>query len=80
MKGKTDVHVLFSACDGCDGFEIVIGGWDNSKSMIRDKIQHPSGGYSATSTPDILSESEFRGFWISLKQENKVTNLSYLIF
>ena len=80
MKGKTDVHVLFSACDTCDGYEIVIGGWDNTKSMIRDKKQTPIGGYSETSTPDILSESEFRGFWISLKQENKVTNLSYLIF
>ena len=38
-RGSYDVHVLFSFCDGCDGFEIVIGGWNNAESVIREYKQ-----------------------------------------
>ena len=34
-QGGDDVHVLISFCNGCDGFEIVIGGWSNY-SLIRE--------------------------------------------
>ena len=35
-QGGDDVHVLISFCNGCDGFEIVIGGWSNTYSVIRE--------------------------------------------
>ena len=35
-QGRDDVHVLFSFCEGCDGFEIVLGGWNNQYSLIRE--------------------------------------------
>ena len=73
VKGSNDAHVLFSSCDGCDGYEIVIGGWNNSQSVIRQSKQVPNPGYNVTSTPDVLSVSEYRGFWISLKLEDKVS-------
>ena len=41
-RGSTDVHVLFSFCDGCDGFEIVLGGWGNQYSIIRGYKQEGS--------------------------------------
>merc|ERR1719479_64329 len=38
-RGTNDVHVLFSNCDGCNGFEIVIGGYGNQHSIIRENKQ-----------------------------------------
>ena len=38
-RGSNDGHILFSSCDGCDGFEIVIGGWSNQYSVIREYKQ-----------------------------------------
>ena len=34
--------------NGADGFEIVIGGWRNSQSVLRDQKQTPRIGYSVT--------------------------------
>ena len=34
--------------DGVEGFEIVIGGWRNGQSVLRDKKQTPRIGYSVT--------------------------------
>ena len=34
--------------DGLEGFEIVIGGWRNAQSVLRDKKQTPRIGYSVT--------------------------------
>ena len=38
-RGSNDGHILFSSCDECDGFEIVIGGWSNQYSVIREYKQ-----------------------------------------
>ena len=35
VRTQKDAHVLLSPCDGCDGYEVVIGGWDNSQSVLR---------------------------------------------
>ena len=42
--------------------EVFIGGWSNSKSVIRRNQTKPDVVEQAT--PDILSQNEFRGFWI----------------
>ena len=70
VKGLTDAVVLFSACDGCDGYEIVIGGWTNTQSVIRQSKQ--SINKIIQNTPDILSATEYREFWISLKLDDQV--------
>ena len=70
VKGSNDAHVLFSACDGCDGYEIVIGGWTNTQSVIRQSKQ--SINKIIQNTPDILSATEYREFWISLKLDDQV--------
>ena len=38
-RGSSDVHVLFSSCNGCNGLEVVIGGWGNQYSTIRQYKQ-----------------------------------------
>ena len=44
-------------------YEIVIGGWGNTQSVIRRSKQ--GNTKIEASTPSILSPTEFRGFWIT---------------
>ena len=38
VKTNTDAAVLLSPCDDfCNGYEILIGGWENTVSVIRDR-------------------------------------------
>lgn len=64
MKGKSDAHILFSNCHNCDGYEIVIGGWGNSQSALREGKQKQDT-QQLVKTPNILSETEWRRFWIT---------------
>ncbi|XP_078674665.1 uncharacterized protein LOC144912807 [Branchiostoma floridae x Branchiostoma belcheri] len=51
-------------------YEIVIGGWENTKSVIR---REPLGEKKVTaSTPGILSPDEFRIFWVSWTQNGAI--------
>ncbi|XP_077866401.1 uncharacterized protein LOC144354127 [Saccoglossus kowalevskii] len=65
VKANNDVHIGLSAQqhDLSNMYEIVIGGWGNSQSVIRRSKQ----GFNqvAVYTPGILSSSEFRGFWLT---------------
>ena len=36
VKGDRDANIMFCPCDGCDGYRVLIGGWANQKSFIRD--------------------------------------------
>jgi len=76
VKGQHNAHVLLSEegcnnceCPDCNGYEIVIGGWTNTQSVIRDAKATPYPGYAVTSTPGILSPEEYREFYISLRME-----------
>ena len=35
----SNAHLLLSPCEDCDGYEIVIGGWSNTQSVIREGMQ-----------------------------------------
>ena len=35
VRAAAEARVLLAPCDGCDGYEVVIGGWNNSQSVIR---------------------------------------------
>jgi len=69
-RGNNDGTILFSSCDGCDGFEIVIGGWANKYSVIRQFKQEDVID-ERTETPDIMSTTEMREFWIDVKAEGE---------
>ena len=36
VRGDRDANIMFCHCDGCDGYRVLIGGWANQKSFIRD--------------------------------------------
>ena len=63
---------MLSQNNGADGHEIVIGGWSNTQSVIRDTKQNPHPGYAVTKTSNYLSSSYYRGFWINLKDDGMV--------
>ena len=49
VKGFSDAHILLSPCDGCGkGYEIVIGGWNNNRSVIREDVHYPWPGFADT--------------------------------
>ena len=78
VKSPHDVHVVLSpkVYEGeerqKDLIEIVIGGWGNSESVIRRGNQGQELGNAQT--PNILSNDEFREFWIVTKmvEEDKL--------
>jgi hypothetical protein len=43
-------------------FQIFIGGWGNTKTAIRRNRAKPDK--AVVDTPDILSDAEYRGFWV----------------
>ena len=48
-------------------YNIVIGGWRNTKSVIRRRIQGIAEPHlTEISTPNILSSSDWRGFWVKI--------------
>ncbi|KAG5674974.1 hypothetical protein PVAND_004917 [Polypedilum vanderplanki] len=64
VKANNDAHLALSAINGeiIPMLEVFIGGWSNSKSVIRKNRTKPD--VVEQETPNILNGSEFRGFWI----------------
>uniref|UniRef100_X2B7D1 Farnesoic acid O-methyl transferase domain-containing protein n=1 Tax=Capitella teleta TaxID=283909 RepID=X2B7D1_CAPTE len=64
VRACSDVHVILSDVirDTADRYDIVIGGWANTKSAIRtfEQKEHVS-----VSTPEINSCQHHRAFWIT---------------
>ena len=62
VQASNDVHIGFM-CNACNEFyEIVIGGWANTKSVIRKKPVHTLHGHAraSASTPGICNGNENR--------------------
>ncbi|CAH1161215.1 unnamed protein product [Phyllotreta striolata] len=79
VRAANDAHIaLTTQAAECDPmYEIFIGGWGNSKSIIRKNRTKPD--VAEVPTPGILNPNEFRGFWIrwqngtiSVGRENEV--------
>ncbi|XP_033624558.1 macrophage mannose receptor 1-like [Asterias rubens] len=65
VKAASDVHIGLSSASSNQPamYEIIIGGWTNSNSAIRRCAQCPTNEVYI-STPNFLSDKEFRGFWV----------------
>ncbi|XP_029665075.1 uncharacterized protein LOC115236632 isoform X2 [Formica exsecta] len=64
VKTSNDAHVALTTGpqEGDPMYEVFIGGWSNSKSVIRRNRTKPE--VAEVETPDILNADEYRGFWI----------------
>jgi len=64
VKGDRDANIMFSPCDGCDGYRILLGGWNNYQSFIREEGLESNEEATLVVTPGLLSTEEFRRFYI----------------
>lgn len=64
VKCRNDAHVALLSSSSVDHpmIEVFIGGWRNQKSAIRFNQTKPDK--AIVETPDIVSEEEYRRFWI----------------
>lgn len=69
VRASNDAHLaLTSGPEESDPMlEVFIGGWKNSKSVIRKNRTKPD--VSEVDTPDILNGGEFRGFWVKWQDD-----------
>jgi len=72
VRAPNDAHLALcsEAKESDPMYEVFIGGWKNSKSIIRKNRTKPD--VAESDTPDILNDGEFRGFWIRWS-ENTIT-------
>ena len=70
VRAPNDAHLaLTSGPEESDPMiEIFIGGWNNTKSVIRKNRTKPDVAENAT--PDVLNAGEFRKFWIKWIEED----------
>lgn len=64
VKAPNDAHIALTTGpqEGDPMYEVFIGGWSNSKSVIRKNRTKPD--VIEVETLNILSADEYRGFWI----------------
>lgn len=64
VKAANDAHIAFSSteAEADPMLEVFIGGWKNTKSVIRKNRTKPD--FAEVDTPAFLTSDEFRGFWI----------------
>lgn len=60
IKAKSDAHILIN-----DTYEIVIGGWANTKSVIRDGVQGIP--LCEAQCDGVLNQNQYKSFKISVK-------------
>ncbi|XP_035682150.1 uncharacterized protein LOC118419725 isoform X2 [Branchiostoma floridae] len=72
VQANNDVHVGLSSQsqDLDDMYEIVIGGWSNTQSVIRRSKQ--GNNLVTVSTSGIISPTEYRKFWITWSSDGTI--------
>ncbi|KAK2582902.1 hypothetical protein KPH14_008972 [Odynerus spinipes] len=72
VKAPNDAHVALTSGphEGEPMYEVFIGGWGNTKSVIRKNRTKPE--VAETETPGILTADDYRGFWIRW-QDGQIT-------
>lgn len=68
VRAPNDAHVVLAGNpnDAFPVIEIFLGGWANTKSIIRYNKAKPE--VAECDTPYILNAGEYRGFWIRVTQ------------
>lgn len=68
VRAPNDAHLILAGNpnETLPVIEIFIGGWGNTKSIIRYNKSKPE--VCEVNTPNILSPTEFRGFWVRVTQ------------
>lgn len=68
VKCQHDAHICLLSSDAVANpmVEIFIGGWNNSKSVIRFNQSKPDK--VEVDTPDIVCDAEYRRFWVTFKK------------
>lgn len=68
MRAQSDAHLCLAgdASETHPLIEVFIGGWGNTKSVIRYNQAKPE--VAECETPNILDAGEYRGFWIRVTQ------------
>ena len=73
VQAKNDATIRLTKVPGdtssADRYEIIIGAYANTKSMIR-LGKRPAEPKKVVDTPSVLNETEMRYFWISWKGGN----------
>ena len=66
VKAISDAHIALTETvnDYTQGYEVIIGGWDNTQSGIRQPPHHGEMVYQVP-TEGLLNKDEWRIFWIS---------------
>uniref|UniRef100_A0A1I8NZK1 Farnesoic acid O-methyl transferase domain-containing protein n=1 Tax=Stomoxys calcitrans TaxID=35570 RepID=A0A1I8NZK1_STOCA len=69
IRAPNDAHLALTSQpkERLPMYEVFIGGWANTKSVIRRNRQQPD--VVQVATPKILSSSEYRGFWIRWQEQ-----------
>lgn len=64
VRAPNDAHIMLSGApnETHPVIEIFIGGWQNSKSVIRYNQSKPE--VAEANTPGILNGNDLRGFWV----------------
>ncbi|CAH1267833.1 CPAMD8 [Branchiostoma lanceolatum] len=72
VQANNDAHVALSSQsqDMDDMYEIVIGGWSNTQSVIRRSKQ--GNNHATASTSGINSPTEYRTFWITWSSDGTI--------
>lgn len=77
VRASNDVHIALSSSNTGQGqmYEVVIGGWGNTQSVIRTCGQ--CAHVAEVQTIGILSASEFRGFVITYESNGYIAVYKY---
>ncbi|XP_078687197.1 cubilin homolog [Branchiostoma floridae x Branchiostoma belcheri] len=72
VQARTDAYVvtapLNQAADGDNMYSIIFGGWGGAKS----RIYRSGSNTELVSTPDILSATQYKAFWISWDSDGTI--------
>lgn len=73
VRAEHDAHLALTTGPGESDpmIEVFLGGWKNTKSVIRKNRTKPD--VVEVDTPDILNAGEFRGFWIRWTHDGIIT-------
>ncbi|XP_055683680.1 C3 and PZP-like alpha-2-macroglobulin domain-containing protein 8 isoform X2 [Lutzomyia longipalpis] len=73
IRAPNDAHLALTTgpAESDPMIEVFIGGWKNTKSVIRKNRTKPD--VVEADTPDVLNAGEFRGFWIRWTMDGIIT-------